>query len=671
MFAQRDDRDGARQAPDVDVRPGRFVAAPGASARADAGLEQTGEGFSATYADADVRLVVNQILGDFLGLDYSIAPDVSGAVTMRISEVRSRAQALDALRAALAPLGILVVERGDFIAIVQGSAGGVTGAVAVIAPGEPAPAGAGAAVLTPRYVVPSVLAALIEPFAVPGTVGLADDERKLLVLRGEEAAITAASEAAGLFDVSWFAQVSTGVFPLVHVAPEELAGELRPLLGPSEGEVELIPLPRLSSLVVLSRSPDVLRAVRAWIERLDVAPVRTATRGLLIYDARYADAETLAASISSLMGGVGYAPAPSSDDDRAGDFMPQSTLGQGFAAPGAVGAAPVGPRPQASSGQSSLRSSSLAAAAPMASAAEGSVGTGRNVIITAVRDQNAVIARGEESDIAEVRALLEALDRPRAQVLIEATIVEVTLNDELRYGVNWAGVEDGRLSAVFTDAPDGAVVSRFPGFSVSYVNVDVAAAINLLSSITTIEVVSRPSVIALNNERASLQIGDQVPIVTQTAVSVLDPNAPIVNQTTYRDTGVILSVIPHVRAGGTVEIDIAQEVSDVARTTSSGIDSPTITQRRIESRLVVPSGGSVALGGLISSSRTVGETGVPILKSVPLFGRLFRSNAEVLDRTELIVFLTPRVLATPREAVDASVEMRAAFSRLEALLADR
>lgn len=659
----------------TEYRPGQFVASPEARSAEGDDVEINDEGFSASYADADVRLVANQILGEFLGLDYSIAPDVSGLVTMRVSDVRTRGQALDALRAALTPLGLVLVERGDFVAIVRGAGEGVSGAVAVLAPGEPAPPGAGVAVVTPRFIAPSALGALMAPFVAPGVVALVDDPRRFLIVRGEEGAITAASEAAALFDVDWFSQVSTGVFPLDHVSPDELMGELRPLLGPAAEELELVPLPRLSSLVVLARSPEALRAVEEWIAQLDVSSVRTASGGLLIYDARYADAEALAASVASLMGpGAGYVAAPSGGDDtRAGDLMPESRFGVGGSglqgSTSAFGGVPGVAPP-------SDGSSSRAAAAPSLSSF-GAAGTGdaasrggalQGVVVTADPAQNAVIARGDETLIAEVRTLLEALDRPRAQVLIEAVIVEVTLTDELRFGVNWSGIEDERVRAVFSDASDGAVVSRFPGLSVSYVNVDIQAALNLLSSVTEIEVVSRPSVIALNNEPAALQIGDQVPIVTQTAVSVIDPDAPIVNQTTYRDTGVILSVIPHIRAGGLVEVDIAQEVSDVARTTSSGIDSPTITQRRIESRLLVPSGGSVALGGLISSTRTTGETGVPVLRRAPLVGRLFRSQSDITDRTELIVFLTPRVLATPNEAVDATAEMRAALGRLQALL---
>jgi general secretion pathway protein D len=284
--------------------------------------------------------------------------------------------------------------------------------------------------------------------------------------------------------------------------------------------------------------------------------------------------------------------------------------------------------------------------------------------------QNAVIVRGNADQLAEARGLLEALDLPTPQVLIEAAIIEVTLDNDLQFGINWRGIED-RFRGTFTDAPNGQVTSSFPGFALTYVNVDIEVALNLLASITKVEVISRPSLVALNNETAMLQVGDQVPIVTQTAISVTDPNAPIVNQTEYRDTGVILKVTPHVRSSGMVEIEVSQEVSQVARTTSSGIDSPTIQQRKIESRLLVPSGQSVALGGLISTTNTKTSSGIPLLMDIPLLGQLFRSDNNVVERTELIVLVTPRVLLDGPAAVEATDELRQIFRSLEARLAPR
>lgn len=631
--------------PAIVLRPGQFVQrteSPSTAPVADVEMDQA---FSATYVGADVNLVINAILGQFLQIPYTVAPDVQGTVTLGIEGVRTRSAGIGLLRSALQPLGITVIDRGDVVAIVRAGAhedGPVN--AAVIEPGQPSPPGGGVAILVPRFVEPSQLGPLINPFSNrsggAGVVALADDKHRMLILRGDEQTITSASKAAAMFDVDWFSQVSTATFTLQHVAPKDLISELNSVLGPAAGGVEFVAMPRLSQLIVFSRRAEVLSAVKDWVTKLDVTSAQI-TGGMLLYTAKHMSAEELAASLKD------SGPADASGGAPLAAALPAAaTTGGGASSPYAAPA------------------STALAGTPLDTGKSGALS------VTTNARQNIVIVRGNADQLAEARALLEIIDQPVAQVMIEAAIVEVTLNDQFEFGVNWSGLED-RFAATFSDDASGAVLSRFPGLALSYVNVDIQAAINLLSSVTNVEVVSRPSLVALNNERAELQVGDEVPIVTQAAVSVVNPDAPIVNQTTYRDTGVILNVTPRVRAGGIVELEVGQEVSKVARTTSSGIDSPTIQQRRIESRLLVPSGKSVALGGLISTTRTKGVTGVPLLKDVPLLGQLFRSNSDLVERTELIVFLTPRVLIEPQEAVEVTEQMRQAFRKMEADLAKR
>ncbi len=616
----------------IDVQPGEFVARPSDSVgnpRADERREDT---FSATYVGADARVVVNEILGDYLGLDYSIAPEINGQVTMRIDGVNSRNAALDALRSSLQPLNVSVVEQGDFVAVMTSRGEGGPSQPSVMAPGDPSPPGGGVVVMTPRYIAPTRLAELLVPFASASAVALSDDTRRFIILRGDEATISAASAAAAMFDVDWFSQVSTGSFQLNHITPRDLIAELKPILGPAAATVEFVPMERMSRLVVLSRSPQTLDVIHGWVAQLDV-PSAQLSAGLLIYEARHLSAEELAESVREL-GGAATSYPPSANTAL-------STPSQSV------------------DGLAETTASDFPSAPPPAPGAFS---------VTTNASRNMVIVRGDADQLSDAERLLRALDEAKTQVMIEAAIIEVTLNDELQFGVNWSGIED-RLTATFSDVPSGQVTSAFPGAALTYVNTDIEAAINLLASVTEIEVVSRPSVIALNNEIANLQVGDQVPIVTQSAVSVIDPAAPIVNQTEYRDTGIILNVTPRVRGGGLVELEVEQEASQVARTTSSGIDSPTIQQRKIASKLLVPTGQSVALGGLISTARTSTATGVPLLMDVPLFGQLFRSNADFVERTELIVFLTPRVLYDPQDAVAETDRMRAAFAKLEAELA--
>lgn len=618
------------QTPEAEttLRPGQFVQPTEPAAVSPPTDFETKEAFSATYVGADIPSVVNQILGDFLKVGYSIAPDVSGVVTMRVENLRSRLAAISMLTEALKPLGIVVVDHGTFVTIGRSGAnqpsfqpGGAIG------PGQPPPMGGGVVALTPRYIAPSQLGPLVTPFAPAGSIVAMDDARRVLMIRGDQSVVSAISTAAKMFDVDWFAQVSVGSFDLRNVTPHDLIQELRTVLGPQFGTVDMVPVPRLSKLIVLSQNPDMVGIVRGWIERLD-QPASTLSPGLLVYRARNSSAEALAKSLR--------------------ESSTTSTTGAtGVLGPGAEPQSPTQLNPPA---------------------------TGRMpqnaMSVTWNAGQNAVIVRGSSDELAEAKSLLEALDLPAPQVLIEAAIVEVTLDDELQFGVNWKGIED-RFTGVFTDAANGQVATNFPGFALTYVNTDIQAALNVLASITKVEVVSRPSVVSLNNESATLQVGDQVPIVTQSAISVTDPDAPIVNQTDYRDTGVILTVTPRVRSGGMVELEVAQEVSQVARTTSSGIDSPTIQQRKIESKLLVPSGKSVALGGLISTSQTGNVSGIPLLMDIPLLGHLFRSDTRLTERTELVVFVTPRILMDGAASVEATDEMRKAFLKLEERLGQR
>jgi general secretion pathway protein D len=155
-----------------------------------------------------------------------------------------------------------------------------------------------------------------------------------------------------------------------------------------------------------------------------------------------------------------------------------------------------------------------------------------------------------------------------------------------------------------------------------------------------------------------------VPIVTRTAVSVDDPSAPIASEIEYRDTGVILDIIPRVNASGLVVLDIIQEVSDVATTTSSNIDSPTIQERQIASTVAINSGETVALGGLIRDTNDNSENGLPVLKDIPVLGNLFKTTSDSVRRTELIVLLTPRVIRDRYDARTVTDDLR---KRLRAL----
>ncbi|MDB5641903.1 MAG: type secretion system protein GspD, partial [Hyphomicrobiales bacterium] len=246
------------------------------------------------------------------------------------------------------------------------------------------------------------------------------------------------------------------------------------------------------------------------------------------------------------------------------------------------------------------------------------------------------------------------------QVLIEATIAEVTLNDDLKFGVRWFFQnQKGSRTGTFSNLLNGAVGSSFPGFSFVAKAASNQVTINALNDVTRVNVLASPSLMVLDKRTAVLQIGDQVPITTQAQQSIAVPGAPIINSISYKDTGVVLSVTPRISEAGKVLLDIEQEVSTVARTTSSNIDSPTFGRRKVKTTVVVGNGESITLGGLIQDRVTLTNGQVPILGDIPIIGNAFKEKQHTIEKTELVIMLTPRVVRDLGEAAAVTDEYRA------------
>jgi general secretion pathway protein D len=272
------------------------------------------------------------------------------------------------------------------------------------------------------------------------------------------------------------------------------------------------------------------------------------------------------------------------------------------------------------------------------------------------------VIRASPRAYKEIESALRQLDIVPLQVLIEATIAEVTLRGERRYGVEWF-FRYGDVSFASSTGLTENIAQALPGvpplgFAALFSNSDVRAVFNALEQESDLNVISSPQLLVLDNQTARLQVGDQVPIATQSAVSITDPDAPVVNSIEQRDTGVILSVTPRVNNSGLVIMEIDEETSDPVPTESSNIDSPTIQQRRVASTVAVQSGQTVVLGGLIRDSRTETQSGIPVLRSLPIIGPLFGVTDNTDLRTELLVVITPRVIRNPDQARAVTEELR-------------
>jgi len=590
----------------ADLSPSQVLAA---SARTE-----PARSWSIAFDDAEVRDVANEVLGNALGLTFTIDPEVRGKVSFRVQGRMSREQLLAAFEATLTAQDIALVRTGaTYHVTTRAKAKASAGAPG--APQGPSSSGYRIEAVTVSFATPSEVVKALSSLTRAGAVVHVDDKMGFILIGGTAGEIASIRDIIGIFDRSDLQGARIRYHELKNAPAETVAAEAQRIVQASGASgLVIVPLKRLNSLVVIGRSAASLDAAFAWIEKLDV-PSREESNALWLYRAKNTSAEKLAKALESVITGGVFSMEGASE-----------------------------PRP----GQAAAGNQSTSEPAPSSRTAPQQ---GGEVSISVDVDSNTLIIAAPASRWVQIQRILTELDARPEQIVIEATILEVTLNDDFRFGIDWSVISSGTgLTITSSGASNGSVSATFPGLAITYIDGDARAAITALSSRTNVEVVSSPKILALNNRPASLQIGDQVPVSTQTSQSTSTTNAPIIVSTEYRDTGVILKVTPRISGSKTVLIEVSQEVSSVVRTTSSGIDSPTIQQRRVESNLIVEEGQTVALGGIISTTKTVGGSGPPLLIDIPLVGELFKRTTKEGRRTELIILISATIVRSPQDA---------------------
>ncbi len=584
----------------------------------------SGRTLSLTFVNAQAADVARAVLAEALGQPLTIADGVSGAITLTAPNPVPAAEALAALETVLGESGLALVKT-DFGFLLTTTTKAGAGAQPLRNAGS-GYVGYGVTIVPIRHASPGQLAQLIDPFISDRVTITIDEERSALLLRGAQAEVASAINAVAAFDTPYLTDRTFGLFKLRYADAGTIWDEINLVLqasvAGSGAQAKLIALPRLNLLFVTARTEEGFREVRSWIERLD-QPSGGDERRLRYYAVQNTPAEVLADQLNTAFGGSALSSASAAPTNDAGGAAVQPTF-----------------RRQAPPG-----------------------GSGDHATISTDKLNNALIIRATDLEYREILDLVARMDVQSPQVLIEATIVEVTLNDDLSYGVRWF-FQNAESTTTLADNSQGAVGPVFPGLSYTYFDTNVQVALNTLASVTDISVLSTPSIMVLNNQSANLQVGDEVPVVTQTAQSVIDQGAPIVSTVQLRETGVILEVKPRINASDIVVLEVTQEVSDVVPTTTSGIDSPTIRQRKFTSTVAVKNNGTVALGGLIRETYTDNQSGIPILKDIPGLGYAFKSRDITKRRTELIIFLTPRIIRSDADAQNAIKFIRREMDRL-------
>ena len=627
------------------------------------------------FPEADVRVVAQAVLGDLLDIEYTIDEGVSGPVSVVTARPISRDSLIPFLEDAFAIGGFALILDGGRARIEpvgQGIASGIA------QPGAP---GYGTELLELQFVNAEQMRALIAPI-LPNVVSVSDPTRNILLLQGSSGQRASARDLLQQFDVNWLRNMSFALIVPKRTDARVIVPELEKLINapdsPTRDLVRIIAMEKLNGILAISRQRQYLDDVNRWIEILDRQGQNNEPR-LFVYKVQNSRSRDLARTLNRAFGRGGSEEEQVAQDQAAfadsgspdgaaptGSGQSQGLgQGQGLGQSGfgsSSGSFGSGSRTGSSAG-GGTQSRSDGASSGGDSGGFGNLG----VQITSDETNNAILVFGTPREYAVIEDALRKLDVPPLQVLIEAAITEVSLTDELRFGLQWNFIE-GNENAVLTESATGTGLIRdVPGFSFLFGNSgSISGVLNALEGKTKVNVVSAPKLITVNNGTANLQVGNQVPILTQTSVAT-EGNSPVINAVEYRDTGVILNITPRVNGSGLVLLDIRQEVSDVlpARASGSTINSPVISTRRISTSVAVQDGEVLALGGLIRNIQTRGKSGIPFLSQIPIIGALFGQQEDTTDKIELVILIKARVIRTVDDARAVTDELRQKIRSLE------
>jgi general secretion pathway protein D len=690
--------------PAADTKPLAPASSDPGSGQRTASLEPVamrGDGVEMNFENAEIHAVAKTLLGDILQLNFVVDPRVQGTVTLSSVRPIARQDVLPAFESALRMQNAAIVHEGKFVKIVPMADAAGQAAISVGA-GEP---GFGVSVVPLRYTSAATVAKTAETMlARPGAIHV-DQGRNLLLIQGTTSEREAAIDVISTFDDEWLRNQSVGVYPLKSTSPETMIQELERVFqaedgGPGQGVIRFQPIARMNAVMVVTKSPDFLKQTTQWVQRLDRSDASGTT--VRTYRLKYGNA----AQVTKILNEIFTSQHSGTDDAPINQLAPGTattqsrldSLDHGTQLASATGSSTSSPQqglqpsgsPQqgfsnrpigdAFNGFSGRGNNNSADTDTSHGGGGGSLPRGvfQNVRITADNINNTVLVYSNQEDYRVIERALRDFDRPRLQVAIEATVAEVTLTNELTYGVQYflSGKSVGLVSTASAVAQTAApaALQPIPGaFNLLLGNQSQPSAIlNALSTITNVKVLSSPSIVALDNEPALLEVGDQVPISTGTATILTNANTPVVNTIELHNTGVILKVLPHVNANGTVQLEVDQEISNVVNSTngtSSANNStptltPTISERRIHSTVAVTSGQTVLLGGLISDSDQGTQAGVPGLSNIKFLGALFGNTDHTKQRSEIIIFIRPQLV---RNSVDARTVTEEFRERLQSM----
>jgi general secretion pathway protein D len=666
----------------VDTTPTAPPPPPGAT------TGQSGD-VTLNFVDTDIREIVRTILGTTLNVNYTIDPNVHGTGSIETGSPLPRSALLSALETVLNQNGATLIQRNGVYAVVPLAAGAtrnlVSGTNAV---------GAGTEIVPLRYASAKDLAKVLEPYVAEGGKVAADPAHNALIISGDGGVRQTLVGLVRAFDIDILAGQSYALFPVGDGDPAKRASEFERVLqaqgeGALAGFVRVVPMDRVNAVLVVSSQSRYIDAARRFF-RLTLQVEDATARAWHVYYVQNGQSPDLELLLQRAFTPRNVSPTPPPPGTTA-PGTEQLTIGggrgpgagtTGFGGQGSTaglgGAGGGAGVTTGLSGGAAGGGGGLGGGVPPPTAAAenqppsteplstetgpGGAATENRIRIIANRRNNALLIYATPSEYTVIEGMLHKIDIIPLQVLIEATIAEVDLNDQLQYGTQFffriAHVAEtlGAPNPPFQTLGAIPFPSTFPGFILSK---SPNFALSALAAVTKVKVLSAPQVMVLDNEPARLQVGQQVPVLTGTAQSTLTSTAPIVSSVDYHSTGVIMQVTPRVNSGGLVTLDIAQEVSDVAAAQINTVaGSPTFNDQTFRTRVAIQDGQTVGMAGLIRDNASEGNGGFPFLKDIPFLSTLFSSQNNTRMRTELLVLITPHIVHDQRDARALTEDLR-------------
>ncbi|MDE0004260.1 MAG: hypothetical protein OXQ29_16345 [Rhodospirillaceae bacterium] len=590
------------------------------------GEQLTGPPIEVSFHGLPLVTFINEVFGERLGMSFVVAPglaDISEVVTLRLTEPLSPRRLFDLARNVLSEYGI-ALRADDGVITFAPSEDAATGDIPLITSGGRALPRVPDSHRTIFHFVPltvggpSITDVLADAFEGQDLDITRDRERGGLLLKGRHGLIEQAIAIIEVLDQPLLRSRHAAILEPAFLEAGLLARELDRVLSAEgyrvgvdtvSGSALLITIEHLNKIIAFAPERAVLEHIKEWARILDDRRQESIEKAWFTYEVRNTQAVALAATLNVVLGG---------------------------SAPGGAGAA----RPNA-------RTSGAAATAGAVPGVQSGVTSLAGGLVVD-QNRNLILFRGSGRDWAEILKVVKVLDQPVPSVLVEVVVAEVTLSDIENSGFDFL-LKTALDRYGVTAGTRGTLGVKSSGLSATFRSGDqTRAMLGIFYEDSRVVIRSRPRILVRSGQTASIEVGNEIPIITQTADSgtQTEGDTNFLQQVSYRKTGVQMDITPIVQASGRVDLDISQSLSEARPTAATSLDgSPTILNRSITTSLTLRDGGALLMGGLISGTQSGGDTGVPGIARVPVLGRLFRADSHQEDRTELVILVIPYVVA--------------------------